>query len=394
MKIALVSQEYPPAPTSGGIGSQTEAKATGLSRLGHTVTVVTHSAGGRRHVEDVDGVRVLRLPGPDTVMPVRADAVRWLVWSGIVAAELARMTGTGRPDVVEFPEWASEGYVHLLNRGWDILPTVVQLHGPLVMFAGALGWPAAGSDLYKVGRHMERTCLELADLVYSSSETSLNWVRREHGLELRDAPVLHTGVDTDLFAPGAESDLRTVVSVGKLSPSKGVRSLVDACCALLPEVPQLRLRLVGDGAEDFRAELAATAATSGLPLEFCGYLPRQSLPDVLRGAHVFAAPSPYEGGPGLVLLEAMACGLPVVACCGSGASENIRDGRTGRLVAPHNSEDLTKVLRDLFLDPDGAARIGRAGRAHVSRTASTHRALLSLVDVYERTVDLAGARSS
>src|SRR5262249_36131465 len=152
-----------------------------------------------------------------------------------------------------------EGYFHLLNRAeWDRVPTVVHLHGPLVMFAETMGWPEKSSELYRVGKEMEATCLRLADAVFSSSRCSAEWCARHHGLDVGRVPVLHTGVDTKHFRPGqAKAERPTVVFAGKVARNKGADVLVEAACRLAREVPGLRLELLGRGDDAFLAHLRA-----------------------------------------------------------------------------------------------------------------------------------------
>jgi len=131
MRIALVSQEYPPETAHGGVATQTFAKAHGLAARGHEVHVIAHSVDPRRHVHRTGAVEVIRIPGYDAQLPVNTDAVRWITYSVLVAAEVARLHREIRLDVVDFPEWASEPYVHLLNRtAWDRIPTVIHLQDP------------------------------------------------------------------------------------------------------------------------------------------------------------------------------------------------------------------------------------------------------------------------
>ena len=78
MRIALVSQEYPPETAHGGIGSQTHLKAHGLAARGHDVHVISHSADAARHDYDDGRVRVTRIPGADGRLPIHTDVVRWL----------------------------------------------------------------------------------------------------------------------------------------------------------------------------------------------------------------------------------------------------------------------------------------------------------------------------
>jgi glycosyltransferase involved in cell wall biosynthesis len=375
MRIAIVSQEYPPETAHGGIGTQAYLKAHGLAARGHEVHVVSHSTDGRGRVYDDGPVRVLRILGYDDRLPVNTEAARWVTYSAEVAAAVSELHDRSPLDLVDFPEWACEGYVHLLNQAeWRHIPTVVQLHGPLVMFAAMLGWPEWESEFYRAGTAMEGACLRLADAVYSSSRCSAQWVADAYGLELDGIPVIHSGVDTKLFRPtGSTPDDRpTIVFAGKIARSKGVDVLFDACLLLAARLPDLRLSLAGRGDERLIDEMQSRAESAGLDrlLDVRGFVAREELPDLFSRSHVFAAPSLYEGGPGFVYLEAMSCGLPVIGCEGSGASEAIRHGETGYLVPPGDVEALENALLRLLEDGAQRTAMGAQARRYVETEAS------------------------
>lgn len=388
MRIAFASQEYPPETAHGGIGSQTYLKAHGLAGLGHEVHVVSHSTDGRRHEYDDGPVRVTRIPGADDRLAIHTDPVRWLTYSAEVAAAVADLHRRAPLDIVDFPEWASEGYVHLLNQAeWSRIPTVVHLHGPLIMFAHAMGWPEIDSELFRVGTSMEGTCLRLADAVFSSSDCSAEWCAQHYGLRRDRIPVIHTGVDTSLFSPAGvtKADRPTVIFVGKIARNKGVDVLLDAACRVAGDYPDLHLRMLGRGDAALTEELRAGARGRGFPdlLDLPGFVDRRDLPRHLSAAHVFAAPSVYEGGPGFVYLEAMACGLPVIACSGSGASEAVRHGDNGLLVPPGDVDALERALRDLLKDGDRRAQLAEGALRHARNEADSVQCLKRLEAFYE-----------
>ena len=370
LRIVLVSQEYPPQTARGGIGSQTHVKAHGLAARGHEVVVLSQSIDDRRHEYSDDLVRVIRIPVINADAPMATEIAQWLTYSSQVAAELDRLCRSARQDVIDFPEWACEGYVHLLNRTErNYVPVAVHLHGPLVMFAHTMHWPELDSEFYRIGTHMEQTCLRLADAVFSSSHCSARWCSEYYGARRENIPRLHTGVDTGLFRPKpiAASTPPTIMFVGKITRNKGVKILLEAACRLIEQFPTLRLVIIGQGEREVVAELRAMARHNAVEdmLELRGYIHRDELPSHLTEAYVFAAPSMYEGGPGLVYLEAMACGLPVVACSGSGASEVVDNGQNGFLVAPHDVEALTGVLRRLLADNELREQMGARARRFV-----------------------------
>ena len=377
MRIALVSQAYPPETASGGISSQTYFKAHGLAELGHEVHVISHLGKIRQRPQYRDGlVNVRRIEGFDSLLCDQTEPVQWLTYSSAVAAELARLQQELPIDLIDFPEWACEGYVYLLNRRpWDRTAVAIHLHGPVVMFAHQIGWPAIDSTFYRVARHMEELTLQLADAVFSSSHCSAKWCADHYGLDPCTIPVLHTGVDTSLFRPHpAHRPARpTVLFVGQIAANKGVEVLLDACLAISSKIPNLRLRMLGRGEGPLVERLRKRAADAGKAelVELPGFVSREELPAEYARAHVLAAPSVYEGGPGFVYLEAMACGLPVIGCRGSGASEAIVGGETGLLIAPNDVRSTCDALLLLLGDEEIRARMARGAREHVMQTADS-----------------------
>src|SRR5207249_7514337 len=224
-------------------------------------------------------------------------------------------------------------------------------------------------ELYRTGTFMEGTCLRLADAVFSSSACSADWCARTYGIRRDAIEVIHTGIDTAHFSPRnvPKEERPTVVFAGRISRSKGVATLVEAVLRLAPNVPGLQLRLIGRAKREFHDWISHRTSSSGMAglVDMIGYVPRETLPDHLSRAHVFAAPSMYEGGPGFVYLEAMACGLPVVACSGSGAAEVIIPGETGFLAPANDLNGLIRVLHQLLNDNESRLKMARLARRYV-----------------------------
>jgi glycosyltransferase involved in cell wall biosynthesis len=391
MRIALVSQEYPPETAKGGIGSQTFLKAHGLVALGHDVHVISRAVKARASSRNDRGVQVTRVPGLDARMAVHTEAADWLGYSTEVAAAIEALHARSPFDLIDFPEWGGEGYIHLLNRSeWNYIPTVLHLHGPMVMFAHTMGWPDIRSEFYRTGTMMEGTCARLADAVFSSSNCSAEWCAKHYGVERARIPTLHTGVDTEWFSPREvpKADRPTIVFAGKLVRNKGVYLLVEAACRLAREFPDLHLRLLGRGDTRTMGELQEHASREGFPqlLDMPGFVDRRELPEHFSRAHLFAAPSEYEGGPGFVYLEAMACGLPVIGCAGSGAAEVIREGENGLLVSPNRSDELAAALRALLGNESGRSAMGERARRFVLAEADSRACIKRIAAFYAETV--------
>jgi len=216
-------------------------------------------------------------------------------------------------------------------------------------------------------------------------------------LELRR---LAPGVDGSRFRPGCGgAELRTslgldgvpvVTCVSRLVPRKGQDTLIRAWPAVRAALPDAVLVLVGGGPA--RAELEELARSAGVAgaVRFTGSVPWATIPPYVELGDVFAMPCRTRRfglepeALGIVLLEAAACGLPVVAGDSGGVPDAVRHGDTGYLVDPYNPVAVSTRLVELLRDPDRARRMGAAGRAWVAsewtwdRAGSALRAALNL----------------
>jgi glycosyltransferase involved in cell wall biosynthesis len=172
--------------------------------------------------------------------------------------------------------------------------------------------------------------------------------------------------------------------VGRLVPEKGVDVFLRAAALVSAVVPQARFLVVGDG--PLRPDLEHRAAVLGLAgaVTFTGY--RSDAPRLLAGLDVLAVPSRSDGSP-LVVCEAMAAGVPVVASRVGGLPDLVEDGGSGLLVRPGEAEDLARALVSLLLDPEAARRLGARGR-RLAAGRSHERLVDRMTQLY---TDVAGA---
>src|SRR4051812_7445133 len=181
---------------------------------------------------------------------------------------------------------------------------------------------------------------------------------------------------------GASQGDCVIIAVSRLVRHKGYPELLAALRALPPHCVLWVVgdRLPSDHGDDMEPLFAAAAAALGPRFRRLGY--RTDVPRLLAAADVFALPSHFEGLP-MSVIEAMLCGLPVVATDISGPREMVVDGETGLLVPPATVDPLTAALQDLAGDPRRRARMGEAGRAR----ALEH---YTEAKVVGRTLDLLG----
>ncbi|MFI7589571.1 glycosyltransferase family 4 protein [Spongisporangium articulatum] len=277
-------------------------------------------------------------------------------------------------------------HVHLANNGADIARLATALanrieprrftwsmavHGP-TEFADVMG-----SDLAAKVRAADFvTCI--SDFCRSQL---MGLVEPEHWPKLHVVPM---SVEPGRYAPVAREGGRRparVLFVGRLVPEKGPMVLLDALARLAVTAPgSVEARIVGAG--PLAADLAARVRALGLhDVQLLGALGQDDLPDQYAWADVFCLPSFAEGLP-VVLMEAMATGLPVVTTPIAGIPELVTDGVHGLLVPPGRPDALVTALAALAGDPDRRRRLGRRGAQAVAQQHDAARNAALLLDVF------------
>jgi glycogen(starch) synthase len=395
MKICLVSQEYPPETSCGGVGTQTWNKARALAALGHTVHVLSCSAGeGPDLRTDTDaGVTVHRMRRPGVEFRVYQMPTYWVGYSWAVLRQLHRLLAEAGPfDVLDFPEYGAEGFAYQLDRSpWNWAAVVVQLHAPLAMFVEHIGWPERGSDFHRVGTLMEEISIRRADALMACSANIADLTAGYCGVPRESIAVVHCGVDAEAFRPArrraARSGRPTVLFVGNLVGNKGVAETVEAVLRLRSKYPAIRLQILGGGTLMGKLQERVSAAEAEANIEFPGFVERAELPQYYQEADVFCSPAQYEGGVANVFIEAMACGCPVVASTAGGGPEAVAEGETGLLVPPGDVDAVARALDRILADAPLRRRMGRAARRRVEEYFAMDKYIQRVLAVYRRAID-------
>ncbi|AKJ09224.1 glycosyl transferase family 1 [Streptomyces incarnatus] len=354
--MGLLTREYPP-DVYGGAGVHVEFLARELASL---VDLEVHCWGEGR------GVGVVR-HRPWSVLDGTNDALRTFSVDLSIAAALE-----GR-ELVHSHTWYANlaGHVAKLLYG---VPHVVTAHSlePLRPWkAEQLGGG------YALSGWAERAAIEAADAVIAVSGAMREDILACYpALDPAAVHVVHNGIDTRLYRPDHGTDALTrhgidparpyVLFVGRITRQKGVPHLLRAArdidpgvqvvlCAGAPDTPEIDREF----RELFEELSRARAGVFWIPQ----MLPRPEVIQLLTRAAVFACPSVYEP-LGIVNLEAMACGTPVVASRVGGIPEVVDDGRTGLLVDVDDAFEagLARALDTVLGDPEAARRMGEAGR--------------------------------
>ncbi|MFE0349588.1 glycogen synthase [Streptomyces griseoluteus] len=357
MRVGLLTREYPP-DVYGGAGVHVEFLARELAGL---VDLEVHCWGEGR------GVGVVR-HRPWPVLDGSNDALRTF------SVDLSMAATLQGSDLVHSHTWYAGLAGHLAKLLYGI-PHVTTAHSlePLRPWkAEQLGGG------YALSSWAERTAIESADAVIAVSGAMRDDILACYpALDADRVHVVHNGIDTRLYRPdpgtdalrrhGIDPERPYVLFVGRITRQKGVPQLLRAVreidpdtqvvlCAGAPDTPEID--------REFRDRFQELGAVRTGVFWIPQMLPRAEVVQLLSHAAVFVCPSVYEP-LGIVNLEAMACGTPVVASRVGGIPEVVDHGRTGLLVDTDADFEgnLARALDDVLADPAAARRMGEAGRA-------------------------------
>ncbi|MDR1449527.1 MAG: glycosyltransferase [Propionibacteriaceae bacterium] len=391
MKIALATDLY--HPMINGVAVFTWNLAQGLVQRGHEVTVVAPSLTGEPTVEEDAGVRVVRLSStkmpfyPDQVTEAKAALefrgrrlppfvykngihVSWRPYSEIKAA-----FDDFRPDVVH-NQTVGPVSIAILRycRNRDVA-LVTTGHAYPDNITGQVALPRSlKRPIDEVVRRYFVHFLTHSEYVtmpteYAIVDIALKGREKDFAVPIK---AISNGIDLAEFSPGPATpetygqfglppDRPLVGIVGRIDREKSMDVLLRAFRRVADFVPDVFFAIAGDGRDRDRLESLADELVLGPRLRWLGRVDRAELPDLYRAFHVFATTSETET-QGIVIMEAMATGLPVVGVTAGALEDIVKDGRNGYAVPPRNPEAtaaaITRLLQDRSLrETFGAASL-------------------------------------
>jgi D-inositol-3-phosphate glycosyltransferase len=375
MRIAMISEHASPLAALGGVdaggqNAHVAELAAELVAAGHEVRVYT-----RRDDPDLpvvagmdSGVEVVHVPaGP----PVPLPKDELLPFMGAFAAWMAEDWQDFAPDVAHAHFWMS-GLATVTAARRRTVPTVLTYHA-----LGSVKRRHQGADdtspAHRIG--YERQLGRVVDRVIVQCQDEIRELVRL-GVPRSRMTLVPSGVNVDRFRPDGPAAPRwtrpRILSVGRLVPRKGFEDLIRA----LPDAPAAELVVVGGPERElidqdpYAQRLLRLAKECHVEdrVRLVGAVGADEMPAWYRSADIVAATPWYEPF-GLTPLEAMACGVPVVATAVGGLTDTVVDGVTGDLVAPHDPAGLGRTLRRLLADRSrrlgyAAAAVDRARHAY------------------------------
>ncbi len=374
VRALLLSYEYAPR-VYGGLGRAVSQLAPALGPHGAAVTVAALHAPGAPSCEIRDGVAVRRVEG----VPAVGEIGDWraAIDAFDTALPEAAAHAAAHADVIHAHDWFVAGTA-LGLRAATGLPLVVTVHA--TERGRHQGWlPSAGSHAVDA---VEQRLATAADVVVVCSHWMRRRVLEQWGVDAGRVEVVPHGAPAAAVRPAAGAR-RGVLFAGRLEHEKGGQVLLHALARLAAQGLSVPVTIAGDGSQ--RAAWGALAERLGVDpaVSFVGRLPVEALDEAYAAAAVVVVPSLYEPF-GLVAVEAMAAGAPVVASDTGGLAEVVRDG--GLLVAPDDDVALAAALHAVLTEPDTAARLAASARRRSAALPSWDTVAGAHLAVYRRAI--------
>ncbi|MBI4234572.1 MAG: glycosyltransferase family 4 protein [Chloroflexi bacterium] len=346
MNIALVSPYDFAHP--GGVANHIQQLAQQFTRAGHTVKILAPSSKSPSALGIDNLVHLGRpIPVPSNGSIARITVSLWLL-----------------PRIKALLEREHFDIIHLHEPLTPFLPLAFLRYSRSVN-VGTFHAYRPGSKIYWLARPVLNHWVRRLQGRIAVSRPARDFVRSYFP---GDYTVIPNGIDVEHFARGREplpefnDGKLNLLFVGRLEKRKGLKHLLGAYSRLKWEYPNLRLIVVGPGNLD-KDCYRLMGERNLKDVVFTGGVPYQDLPRFYHSAHIFCAPATGKESFGIVLLEAMTAGVPIVASRIEGYASVVQEGAEGLLVPPKDDEALAEGIRRLIVDAALREALGQRGQA-------------------------------
>jgi phosphatidyl-myo-inositol dimannoside synthase len=363
MRTLLISEVFP--PKTGGSGRWFWEIYRRLPREEHVIAAGEHPK--QDEFDKQHDLNLVRLPLEMATWGIASLAGCRAYWRAIRA--LRRVVRRERVGMIHCGRCLPEGLMALALKWWCGVPYLCYAHGEEVQYAAdsrELGW-------------LLRRVMCGAECIIANSQNTCRILTEKWQVAAERVHVLHPGVDTTRFVP-AERDLKTrrllgwddrpvILTVGRLQKRKGHDRLIAALPEIRRALPAVRYAIVGDGEERPRLEALAHEFGVADAVQFLDEVDDGTMLKCYQQCDLFVLPNRQVGqdieGFGIVLLEAQACGKPVVAGASGGTAETMEVPRSGRIVNCDGPNELACLVAELLGDSKLRGRMGASGRSWV-----------------------------
>lgn len=339
-----------PFPPEEGIGNYVYNVSRRLIERGHKVTVITRGSLKRSESDVFDGIEVFRAP----FIPAYPLHVH------LHGSFVNRLFSSLEEDF---------DLIHIHTPLSPIirtsLPVVSTIHTSLIEDARhieVIDFRSLATKLLTrfISYSLVLRLIENSDFVTTVSNSVSEELKEYYGMD--KSIVVGNGVDEKVFTPGQDKvEEKYILYTGRLSYRKGLFDLLECGRQICKDYPDISFILTGKGPLLGKLQKRAFEMKLNEKFKFAGYVEKERLIKLYQNAMVSVLPSYYEGLP-TVLLEAMSCGLPVVATDISGNTEVIEDGKNGLLIPPKSPLKLAETISELLEDEKLREKLGRNAR--------------------------------
>jgi glycosyltransferase involved in cell wall biosynthesis len=371
LHICMITREFP--PESGGIGYYVLNLSKNLLAMGHKVTVMTRGTTARFTKEIISGIDVFKIPF-FPFYPLHIWIHGWFVNSIFKSLEprfdLVHLHSPLPPPVkTELPTITT---VHTSMKIDSKYHEVIDFFSFAEKMQSMLVYPAIEKNLLNNSKSITSVSLSVA------KELS------NYGINPQKITIVGNAVDEKEFTP-IRSNVRSekyVLYTGVLRARKGLFDLLECAEYVCKIYSDVKFLVCGTG--PFSQNLREKVRVKKLErnVKFLGYVDRNKLVELYQNATVQVIPSHYEGLP-TVLLEAMSCGLPVVATDVGGSSDVISTGVDGFLVPPKSPREMADVILKLLADKELRKKIGSNARKTIEKFYTWDNLANNMVECYQ-----------
>ncbi len=394
MKIVIATAVY--YPQTNGVAVFSHNLANGLVKRGHEVMVICPSQTGKNYTEMIDGVKTVYLRSvdvkvyPDQIheIPERKKVLGIKVpklfyrkgfrVSVFPQIEIKKALSEFKPDVVHVQVSDPIGFSVVSYARKNGIPVVTTEHNQPEVLTEPLHIPGMVRRPvnYMLSAYF-RNRQSKSDFVTMPTEQAIRNLLSKHEINVPVAAVSN-GVDLSHFKPGkvkdeiyekygVSKDVPIVLYVGRVDPEKQVGIVIQAFKEALRKVPEMEMVIVGDGVDKIRLEKLSKELEIDKKVSFLGRVVSDDLYELYKTGSVFATASEIET-QGIVLIEAAAIGLPLIAVNKGAVAEVCRDGENGVLCHPGSveeiSEAIVKILSDKKLQKEYSKRSLEIAKEH------------------------------
>jgi glycosyltransferase involved in cell wall biosynthesis len=346
----IISTPFPPEE---GIGNYIYGLSTKFIKKGHKVTIITRGSIAKTKKENIEGINIIKapfIPIYPFYIHLHGVFVNKIIKSMESKFDILHIHSPLTPIIKTSIPIIATIHTPMLTDTRTRFNEARDIHSRIEKFMGRY-----------VSYYIEKALIERAEIITTVANSVVNELR-EYGINTNNIKVLGNGVDEKLFSPSKKKNKdKYILYTGRLDYRKGLFDLIESSKYILKTNKDISFVIIGKGALKNKLQKKVEKIGIQKNFKFLGFVNQEKLIELYQNATLYVLPSHYEGLP-TVLLEAMSCGLPVVATSVSGNLDVIKSGKNGILVPPKSPLKLANAVLKLLDDEETKINLGKNAR--------------------------------